>query len=97
MTTHKLVVEYNPDNGFAVPDNKVAEAIDYRLLRWKNNSVCSNHMLVGTASLVDEIRLRVVRGQILPSEVCFMFKSKVINILENGCLSDWPADRKSVV
>lgn len=84
-----LAIVYDPFNGSVVPDAKVAHMVD-NLFDY-NQSV----FYVGSSLILDEIRLRIARGQIRHTDVKFMFNHKDIFLNQYGNPigeEGWPKD-----
>lgn len=84
-----LVIVYDPYNGVAVPDAKVANAVE-NMLNYPDSV-----FYVGNSIILDEIRLRIVRGQIPHTHVKFVYQHKDIFLNQYGNpIGDdgWPKD-----
>lgn len=72
------------DNEVSIPDAKVDE--------WAATVVKHglNEVRAGTVSMINAIRLEVIRGNIKHTDVTFSFKDRIIHINKHGTLSAWP-------
>jgi|SRR5882672_4072025 len=86
-----ITIIYDPHNGDAVADGRVAQHVDSLAQAFKRPDF---RLRVGCASLIDEIRVRVVRKEIEHTNVQFLFgnngKLFTITCNEFGKLSEWP-------
>lgn len=81
-------IVYDPLDGAAVPESRVAEYVDSMIVIHKNNPGWNE--AIGSPSIVDELRVRVVRGEI--SNLAFIHKGEELHVRENGTLEKWPRD-----
>jgi hypothetical protein len=102
-----LDIVWDDQEGLALPEGKVAGHVDhivYALTHGDRNIP----LVIGTALLLHEIRLRVKLGQINHQAVSIMYKNQanspcmyqVIYVDKNGQLDSWPeglADRSETV
>ena len=73
-----LIVTYNPGYGFGVADGGVVQIVDEILQKKMTRVVVSNQ------SVIDELRLRVCKGEISHNEIVFKFKDKYIEVNKYG-------------
>lgn len=82
---NKLIVEYDPDNGLALPDNKSEDYVKNVI----ENSV-EQHVVVGTELFVDLFRCAVVEKKIKHTKIKFLFKGETIDIDKYGTCREYP-------
>lgn len=70
-------VEYDPENGLVVPDNKAYE-IATKIIEERKNTT------VGSFLIIDFIRLLIKREYINHKEICFRYNNKDIFVCEEG-------------
>jgi len=92
-----ITIHYDPNEGYAVPDNQVAAYVDASIATAKsfNQDTPEARFVIGSCSIVDEFRVRVVRGEISHTDLQFTFVGKdgelvSISCSETGKLSEWP-------
>ena len=83
---NKLIVEYDPDNGIALPDNKSEEFVNDVI----DNRSTISHIVVGTELLMLLFRCAIVKGRIKHTEIEFLFKGDAIRIDKFGTCERWP-------
>lgn len=81
-----LCLKWDPMNGICVPDGKVAEKVSEILSDLHE----SNYHLIGSELLINEFRLRIVRGEIASSEVRFIVDGEDKFVNSYGGFDDWP-------
>lgn len=88
----KLYVKYDPEYGLSAADSRVSEHVDKFVNQLKSLRPCDEDMMlsVGTATFVDQFRLRVVRKEINHCQLVFTFKGLHIRVDQTGGLSDCP-------
>jgi hypothetical protein len=86
-----ITILYDPHNGDAVADGRVVQYVDDLAQAFKHPDF---RLTVGCASLIDEIRVRVVRKEIEHTNVQFLFANNgklfILTCNEFGKLSEWP-------
>jgi len=87
----KLVIEYSED-GEAIADLKVSQWMECVLDRIKKSpdSVHTTTLHVGTAIMVDAVRVAIKREQLNHEDVTFQFKGQILNVDKNGKIDNWP-------
>lgn len=78
----KIIAEW--DDNVSLPDSKVNE--------WAKSVVKNGVELVkvGTATMVNALRLEVFRGNLKPVDLEFHFRGHVIKSDKDGRLDNWP-------
>lgn len=89
---NKLIVEYDPDNGLALSDNKSKDYVETTIRNFTTTIklLISLHIAVGTELLITLFRCAVVEGKIKHTEIEFLFKGKTIKIDKYGTCNKWP-------
>lgn len=82
----KLIVEFNGDNGVALPDNKSQQYVDDVIL----NREITPYVTIGTDLLITLFRCAVVEKKIKHTDLKFMFKNKIIDVGKYGTCREWP-------
>lgn len=82
----KLIVEYDPDEGLALTDNRAEEYVSCAIY---NRSIIP-HIIIGNELLITLFRCAVVEGKIKHTEIEFLFKEKTIKINKYGRCEEWP-------
>lgn len=82
---NKLIVEYDPNNGLSLPDNKSENYVKNII----ENSV-EQHVVIGTELLVNLFRCAIVEKKIKHTEIKFLFKGKIIDIDKFGTCREYP-------
>ena len=80
-----LHLKWDPVNGICVPDGKVAEKVSEILSNYE-----FNYHFIGSALLINEFRLRIVRGEIAASEVRFIVGGEDMFANSSGRFDHWP-------
>jgi hypothetical protein len=84
-----LTIIYDAEKGEAIPDGLTKKYVDRFVLQAKD--LPANLVTTVSSSLVvDEFRLRVVRGEIHPKAIKFVFEGKDIWVEDDGRLASWP-------
>ena len=82
----KLIVEYDPVYGKALPDNQSKVYVEDAI----NNKDIVLHIIVGTCFFIMLFRVAVAEGKIKPTEIEFLFEEETIEIDKYGTCNDWP-------
>ena len=82
----KLIVEYDSNNGIALPDNKSQAFVENAI----NNKAISTYVMIGTQLLITLFCCAIVKGKIKHTEIEFLFKGKTIKIDRFGTCEKWP-------
>ena len=82
-----LHLKWDPVNGICVPDGKVAEKVSEIL----SNLHEFNYHFIGSGLLINEFRLRIVRGEISASEVRFIVGGEDMFANSSGRFDHWPS------
>jgi hypothetical protein len=82
-----LTVVYDPDNGTAVPDAAVASWVDDVLHMTVGSDLT---VYVGSEAIVDEIRVRICRGEVSHTSIVFTYKDHMMLPDVNGRIQLWP-------
>lgn len=85
-----LKITYDPNNGVAVPDGKTAEWTDAIIAKWIEDGKPETDITIGSSMIVDQFRVRVVRGVLDASELVFLFEHWGIYVYGSGRCTDWP-------
>lgn len=83
---NKLTVEFDGDNGAALPDNKSQRYVDDVIA----NRTTTPYVVIGTGLLLDLFRCAVVEKKIKHTELKFMFEGAIINVDRYGACKKWP-------
>jgi hypothetical protein len=79
-----ITIIYDPNLPVSISDGRVDGFVDNLLLHMPAEvEVCNE-------SVIDEIRLRICRGELDPGEVVFSFEGLIITADANSSLSEWP-------
>lgn len=92
-----LRVTYDPDNGLALPDNKIAQYVSDVIRFFASNPEMIIPPVVGSESIVQQFRIAVKKGMIPPERCVFIFQGAEISISTNGNLGWWPDGFCSVI
>src|SRR5476651_731204 len=94
-----ISIHYDAMNGFSVPDAGAALYVDAALETAKefNPENPELFLTVGCESIIDEFRVRVVRKEIKPEQIEFLFTDPegikhVLKCTEVGSITPWPYD-----
>ena len=82
----KLIVEYDPEHGEALPDNRSKVYVNDAI----TNRHVAPHIVVGTDLLIILFRCAVVKGKINHTELEFLFEGTTIKVDKHGMCSEWP-------
>jgi len=82
----KLIIEFNGDNGIALPDNKSQEYVDEVIA----NRATTPYVVIGTELLLILFRCAVIEKKIKHTDLKFMFKEKLIDVGKYGTCREWP-------
>lgn len=82
---NKLIVEYDPDNGVAFPDNKSEDYVENII-----ETPVKQRIVIGTELLVELFRCAVVEKKIKHTEIKFLFKGEIIDIDKYGTCREYP-------
>lgn len=85
-----LQIFYDPLEGTIVPDGKVSDWADTTITQWIADGKPERQLHVGSALMIDHVRLRVVRKVIEPSDLIFRFQHWGIYVNRDGRFSDCP-------
>lgn len=66
-----IKIQYDRNEGIALPDGKVKAWVDYVVYAHKRGN--SGQHLVGTDSIINELRLRVALKELTPADIQFVF------------------------
>lgn len=66
-----IKIQYDAKRGIAMPDGQVKGWVDQVVYAYKHGH--SGQHLVGTDSIVNELRLRVAKKEITPADIEFVF------------------------
>jgi hypothetical protein len=80
-----LVIKYDPDFGDVVPDSKVANYVTQCI---NGARVSTHYYRVGSELILDEFRLRVAQGKLLPGNIEITYKGKTYKMTEFGVILD---------
>lgn len=89
MESVMLRVVFNPFHGDAVADGRVAEYVNKQIGEFQANPG-SMEIVIGVSTILYELRLRVLRGELRHDMLCFVFDNTEILVNEYGKLSAWP-------
>ena len=81
-----LTITYDPNFTGCVPDGRVKEVAG-NIISYKDQK---KEITVSNELVVDELRLRIKRGEILGTEIAFRFKGEDIPIDEEGYFIEVP-------
>ena len=85
MSKHFEVI-WDDKRGIAVPDGKVIETVDSYVDQIKQKHL--HVLIVGQMTILDELRVRVKRGEIAPFMI--NYRDEHVAVYSNGRLSHWP-------
>lgn len=83
---NKLIIEYDPDKGITLPDNKYEKYVNDAIA----NREITPHVVIGSELLLTLFRCAVVKNKIKHSDLKFMFKGKIIDVDKYGTCREWP-------
>ena len=82
----KLTVEFDGDDGVALPDNKSRGYVDDVI----TNRATTPYVVIGTELLLMLFRCAVVEKKIKHTDLKFMFEEKLIDVDRYGTCREWP-------
>lgn len=85
MSKHFEVV-WDDKRGAAVPDGLVVATVDGYVDRIKQKHL--HVLIVGQMTILDELRIRVKRGEIAPFQI--NYRDEHVAVYSNARLSHWP-------
>lgn len=89
---NKLIVEYDPDNGLVLSDNKSKDYVESTIQNFITTIklLIPLHIVVGTELLITLFQCAVAEGKIKHTEIEFLFKGKTIKIDKFGTCNKYP-------
>lgn len=82
----KLTVEFDGDNGVALPNNKSKEYVDNVIA----NKATTPYVVIGSDLLLSLFRCAVIENKIKHTDLKFVFEEKTIDVDKYGTCREWP-------
>lgn len=86
--TSRIILEYDPEFPFSIPDGKIEEEVS-DIISFQQ---CGNNFLriYGVENIFSAIRLAIAEGRLNHNGVFFTFRGKNYSLNEYGKMETWP-------
>jgi hypothetical protein len=86
----KLRIIYNAFTGDHVPDGLVKAYVNNRLAEFAKGTGYLEQIEVGNGTIIDEFRLRILKGEVHHESICFVYAGRELQPNEYAVM-EWPS------